>query len=302
MLLKLLKTILTKINIMKPDSSTIQKASGNINSSITQVTVTNNAMTEQQMTDLCLRLIDEKLQPLREDARNTLRLLISEFSCELFERIGKLEGNIELLNSFAKPSVELALGESLMGYSQRPSDRHKRLLIETMIERLKVDDVSTKAILLDRIRLGIPQLTINQIDMIAIMVFTDLMVSCDTIEELKDYFRQLNPIVENASALTSVDFLYLQHTEFFYRISFAGRMDIIGDKLSRTYKTFFGIDGIEDLKKMLSEVNPLWQTLFNLIIDNEMGCYSPTATGRYLGLIRLSEVLGEELSYEKFMA
>ena len=239
MLLKLLKTILTKINIMKPDSSTIQKASGNINSSITQVTVTNNAMTEQQMTDLCLRLIDEKLQPLREDARNTLRLLISEFSCELFERIGKLEGNIELLNSFAKPSVELALGESLMGYSQRPSDRHKRLLIETMIESLKVDDVSTKAILLDRIRLGIPQLTINQIDMIAIMVFTDLMVSCDTIEELKDYFRQLNPIVENASALTSVDFLYLQHTEFFHRISFAGRMDIIGDKLSRTYKTFF---------------------------------------------------------------
>ena len=171
-----------------------------------------------------------------------------------------------------------------------------------MIERLKVDDVSTKAILLDRIRLGIPQLTINQIDMIAIMVFTNLMVSCATIEELKDYFRQLNPIVENASALTSVDFLYLQHTEFFHRISFAGRMDIIGDKLSRTYKTFFGIDGIEDLKKMLSEVNPLWQTLFDLIIDNEMGCYSPTAMGRYLGLIRLSEVLGEELSYEKFMA
>ena len=94
MLLKLLKTILTKINIMKPDSSTIQKASGNFNSSITQVTVTYNAMTEQQMTDLCLRLIDEKLQPLREDARNTLRLLISEFSCELFERIGKLEGNL----------------------------------------------------------------------------------------------------------------------------------------------------------------------------------------------------------------
>lgn len=302
MLLKLLKTILTRINIMKSDSNTIQKASGNFNSSIIQVKGTYNAMTEQQMTDLCLRLIDEKLQPLREDARNTLRLLISEFSCELFERIGKLEGSMELLNSFAKPSVELALGESLMGYSQRPSDRHKRLLIETMIERLKVDDVSTKAILLDRIRLGIPQLTINQIDMIAIMVFTDLIVSCDTIEELKDYLRQLNPIVENASALTSVDFLYLQHTEFFHRISFAGRMDIIGDKLSRTYKTFFGIDGIEDLKNMLSEVNPLWQTLFNLIINNEMGSYSPTATGRYLGLIRLSEVLDEELSYEDFMA
>lgn len=302
MLLKLLKTILTKINIMKPDSSTIQKASGNINSSIIQVEGTYNAMSEQQMTDLCLKLINDKLQSLREDAHNKLRLQITEFSNDLFEKIGKLEGKMDMLSSFAKPSVELALGESLMGYSQRPSDRHKQLLIQTMIERLKVDDVSTKAILLDRIRLGIPQLTINQIDMIAIMVFTDLMVSCDTIEELKDYFRQLNPIVENASALTSVDFLYLQHTEFFYRISFAGRMDIIGDKLSRTYKTFFGIDGIEDLKKMLSEVNPLWQTLFNLIIDNEMGCYSPTATGRYLGLIRLSEVLGEELSYDKFMA
>ena len=259
-------------------------------------------MSEQQMIDLCLKLINDKLQSLREDAHNKLRLEITKFSNDLFEKIGKLEGKMDMLSSFAKPSVELALGESLMGYSQRPSDRHKQLLIQTMIERLKVDDVSTKAILLDRMRLGIPQLTIHQIDMIALMVFTDLSVSCDSIEELKDFFRQLNPIIENASALTLVDFLYLQHTEFFHRISFAGRMDLIGEKLLRTYKSFFGNEGIEDLKKMLAEVNPQWQTLLNQIIANEMGCYSPTAMGRYLGLIRLSEVLDEELSYEKFMA
>lgn len=301
MLLKLLKTILKKINLMKPDISTEQKASGNINSTIVQVKGTYNAMTEQQMTDLCLKLINDKLQSLREDAHNTLRLQITEFSNDMFERIGKLEGNMELLNSFAKPSVEFALGESLMGYSQRPSDRHKLLLIETMIERLKVDDVSTKAILLDRIRKGIPKLTISQIDMIAIMVFTDLSVSCDSIDELKDFFSQLTPILENASTLTPVDFLYLQHTEFFHRISFARRMDIVGDKLSRTYKSFFGNEGIEDLKKMLYEVNPKWETLFFIITENSMGCYSPTAMGRYLGLIRLSEVCGEELSYEKFM-
>lgn len=302
MLLKLLERILLKINLMKQDSSTIQKANGNINSTIIQVEGTYNAMSEQQMTDLCLKLINDKLQSLREDAHNKLRLQITKFSNDLFEKIGKLEGKMDMLSSFAKPSVELALGESLMGYSQRPSDRHKQLLIQTMIERLKVDDVSTKAILLDRIRLGIPQLTIHQIDMIALMVFTDLSVSCDSIEELKDFFRQLNPIIENASALTLVDFLYLQHTEFFHRISFAGRMDLIGEKLSRTYKSFFGNEGIEDLKKMLAEVNPQWQTLLNQIIANEMGCYSPTAMARYLGLIRLSEVLDEELSYEKFMA
>lgn len=287
---------------MKPDNSNIQKVTGNINSSIIQVEGTYNAMTEQQMTELCLSLINDKLQSLREDAHKTLRLQITEFSNDLFERIGVLEGKMDMLSSFAKPSVELALGESLMGYSQRPSDKHKRLLIETMIERLKAKDISTKAILLDRIRLGIPKLTIDQIDMIALMVFTDLSVSCDSIEELKDFLRQLDPIIENASSLTPVDFLYLQHTEFFHRISFVERMDLIGDKLSRTYKSFFGNDGIEDLKKMFAEVNPQWQTLFSQTIANEMGCYSPTAMGRYLGLIRLSEVCGEELSYEKFMA
>lgn len=302
MLLKLLKIILKKINLMKPDNSNIQKVTGNINSSIIQVEGTYNAMTEQQMTELCLSLINDKLQSLREDAHKTLRLQITEFSNDLFERIGVLEGKMDMLSSFAKPSVELALGESLMGYSQRPSDKHKRLLIETMIERLKAKDISTKAILLDRIRLGIPKLTIDQIDMIALMVFTDLSVSCDSIEELKDFLRQLDPIIENASSLTPVDFLYLQHTEFFHRISFVERMDLIGDKLSRTYKSFFGNDGIEDLKKMFAEVNPQWQTLFSQTIANEMGCYSPTAMGRYLGLIRLSEVCGEELSYEKFMA
>lgn len=160
-----------------------QKAQGNINSTINQINGDYIAMDEGKMTDLCLKLVNDKLHQLREDAHEVLKAQVATFSNELFQRIAKLEGKVETLERFVNPAIQFALSDSLMGYSQRCSDEHKTLLIDSLLERLQVDDVSTKAILLDKIRKGIPDLTLSQIDMLAFLAFRCLKAECKDIKD-----------------------------------------------------------------------------------------------------------------------
>lgn len=213
----------------------IQNAVGNINSTINQINGDYITMDESKMTDLCLKLINDKLQQLRDDAHEVLKAQVTSFSTELYQRIAKMEGKVENLEKFANPAIQFALGESLMGYSQRCSDDHKTLLIDSLLERLQADDVSTKAILLDKIRRGIPNLTLSEVDMLAFLVFKSLTFDCKNIEDLKEGFQELNPIVNNILKMSSLDFYYLQHTDFLHRISFIDNADFIEKTLFETY-------------------------------------------------------------------
>lgn len=258
-------------------------------------------MDEGKMTDLCLKLVNDKLQQLREDAHEVLKAQVASFSNELFQRIVKMEGKVETLEKFANPAIQFALGESLMGYSQRCSEEHKTLLIDSLLERLQVDDISTKAILLDKIRKGIPNLTLSQVDMLAFLVFKCLAFECKDITDLKVVFKDIDVLMDSILKMTSLDFYYLQHTDFVHKVSFVSGADFIEKDLLKRYKFLLEDKSWNSLLTILKEVNPLWQDLFNSLKINDMACFMPTAQGFYLGLIRLSKVLGQKINYDNFL-
>lgn len=278
-----------------------QKVQGNINSTITQINGDYIAMDEGKMTDLCLKLVNDKLQQLRDDAHEMFMAQVASFSNELFQRIAKLEGKVETLERFANPAIQFALSESLMGYSQRCSDEHKTLLIDSLLERLQVDDVSTKAILLDKIRKGIPTLTQSQVDMLAFLVFKRLTFECKDITELKAVFKNIDILLGSILKMTSLDFYYLQHTDFVHKFSFASGAGFIEKDLLEQYKYLLEDKSWNSLLTILKEVNPLWSDLFNSLKNNDMDCFMPTAQGFYLGLIRLSKVLDQRINYDIFL-
>lgn len=278
-----------------------QKAQGNINSTINQINGDYIAMDEGKMTDLCLKLVNDKLHQLREDAHEVLKAQVATFSNELFLRIAKLEGKVEILERFANPAIQFALSDSLMGYSQRCSDEHKTLLIDSLLKRLQVDDVSTKAILLDKIRKGIPDLTLSQIDMLAFLAFRCLKAECKDIKDLKNSFKDIDVLMRNILKMSSLDYLYLQHTDFVHRISFISKADFIEKDLLERYDYLLEDKSWNNMLTILMEVDPLWSDMFDSIKNNNMACFWPTAQGFYLGLIRLSKVVNQQFDYENFL-
>lgn len=245
-----------------------QKAQGNINSTINQINGDYIAMDEGKMTDLCLKLVNDKLHQLREDAHEVLKAQVATFSNELFQRIAKLEGKVETLERFVNPAIQFALSDSLMGYSQRCSDEHKTLLIDSLLERLQVDDVSTKAILLDKIRKGIPDLTLSQIDMLAFLAFRCLKAECKDIKDLKNSFKDIDVLMRNILKMSSLDYLYLQHTDFVHRISFISKADFIEKDLLERYDYLLEDKSWNNMLTILMEVNPLWSDMFDSIKNN----------------------------------
>lgn len=278
-----------------------QKAQGNINSTITQINGDYIAMDEGKMTDLCLKLVNDKLHQLREDAYEVLKAQVATFSNELFLRIAKLEGKVETLERFANPAIQFALSDSLMGYSQRCSDEHKTLLIDSLLERLQVDDVSTKAILLDKIRKGIPDLTLSQIDMLAFLAFRCLKAECKDIKDFKNSFKDIDVLMRSILKMSSLDYLYLQHTDFVHRISFIPKADFIEKDLLERYDYLLEDKSWNNMLTILMEVDPLWSDMFDSIKNNNMACFWPTAQGFYLGLIRLSKVVNQPFDYENYL-
>lgn len=278
-----------------------QKALGNMNSTIYQINGDYIAMDEGKMTNLCMNLVNDKLQQLREDAHEEFKSQVASFSNVLFERIVKMEGKVEILEKFANPAIQFALGESLNGYSQRCSDEHKTLLIDSLLERLQVEDVSTKAILLDKIRKGIPNLTLSQIDMLAFLVFKSLKTECNNINDLKSCFKDIDVLKNGILKMSSLDYLYLQHTDFVYRISFISNADFIEKDLLRQYDYLLEDKSWNNMLAILMEVDPLWSNLFDSIRNNNMACFELTAQGFYLGLIRLSKVVNQQFDYDNFL-
>lgn len=278
-----------------------QKALGNMNSTIYQINGNYIAMDEGKMIKLCLKLVDDKLKQLKEDAHKELKVQVASFSNELFQRIVKMEGKVEILERFANPAIQFALGESLNGYSRRCSDEHKTLLIDSLLERLQVEDVSTKAILLDKIRKGIPELTLSQIDMLAFLAFRCLEVKCKNVDELKNSFECIDILMKGILKMSSLDYLYLQHTDFVYQISYVSKADFIERDLLKQYDYLLEDKSWNNMLAILMEVNPLWSDMFDSIRNNNMACFRLTAQGFYLGLIRLSKVVNQQFDYENFL-
>lgn len=278
-----------------------QKAVGICNSTINQINGDYVTMDEGKMTDLCLKLVNDKLQQLREDAHEALKAQVASFSNELFQRIVKMEGKVETLEKFANPAIQFALSESLMGYSQRCSEEHKTLLIDSLLERLQVDDVSTKAILLDKIRKGIPNLTLPQVDMLAFLAFRGLKAECKDTKDLKECFKGIDALRIGILKMSSLDYLYLQHTDFVHRISYIPNADFIEKDILERYDYLLEDKSWNSMLTIIKEVDPLWPDVFDSIRNNDMACFLPTAQGFYLGLIRLSKVLDQHLNYDDFL-
>ena len=278
-----------------------QKAVGICNSTINQINGDYVTMDEGKMTDLCLKLVNDKLRQLREDAHEVLKAQVASFSNELFQRIVKMEGKVETLEKFANPAIQFALEESLMGYSKRYSYDHKTLLIDSLLERLRVDDISTKAILLDKIRKGIPNLTLSQVDMLAFLAFRGLKAECKDTEDLKECFKGIDALRNGILKMSSLDYLYLQHTDFVHRISFISNADFLEKDILERYGYLLEDKSWNSMHALIREVNPLWSNVFDSIRNNDMACFLPTTHGFYLGLIRLSKVLDKQLNYDNFL-
>ena len=121
-------------------------AFGNINSTITQVNI--EGLSREEIEQLCLKLINEKMVILRNDAAEIFKGQIKEFVELFYLRLAEIADSHDLLNKMRTPAFQFALDEALLIYSKHPSMEEKELQVELLIDKIKTDDNTTKGIII----------------------------------------------------------------------------------------------------------------------------------------------------------
>lgn len=272
-------------------------AIGNINSTITQVNI--EGLSKEEIEQLCLKLINDKMIILRNDAAELLREQVEEFVELFYHRLADMAKSQNVVNRLRTPAVQFALDEALLIYSKHPSIEEKEMQVELLIDKIQTDDNTTKGIIIDAARLELCNLTNAQISLLALLVICRKVLDCKDRDRLFSFFKDLGNLLNDIEPMERVDYAYLRNTNCLYRISFVPEADFIEKTMFESYAERLGLGTEDEFKSYLNSTNPLWSTILERIKKNDMACYKPTAVGFYIGLKRLSKVLGWELDFEE---
>ena len=272
-------------------------AIGNFGSHITQVNI--EGLSRDEIEQLCLKLINEKMIILRNDAAELLREQVEEFVELFYHRLADIAKSQNVVNRLRTPAVQLALDEALLIYSKHPSIEEKEMQVELLIDKIQTDDNTTKGIIIDAARLELCNLTNAQISMLALIIICNKVYDCNDRGELFSFFQDLGKLLNDIESMERVDYAYLQNTNCLHRISFVPEADFIEKTMFESYGERLGLATEDDFKGYLNTTNPLWSTILERIKKYDMACYKPTAVGFYIGLKRLSKVLGYEFEFDQ---
>ena len=272
-------------------------AIGNFGSHITQVNI--EGLSRDEIEQLCLKLINEKMIILRNDAAELLREQVEEFVELFYHRLADIAKSQNVVNRLRTPAVQFALDEALLIYSKHPSIEEKEMQVELLIDKIQTDDNTTKGIIIDAARLELCNLTNAQISMLALIIICNKVYDCNDRGELFSFFQDLGKLLNDIESMERVDYAYLQNTNCLHRISFVPEADFIEKTMFESYGERLGLATEDDFKGYLNTTNPLWSTILERIKKYDMACYKPTAVGFYIGLKRLSKVLGYEFEFDQ---
>ena len=100
-------------------------ALGNFNSHITQINI--NGSSKEEIEQLCLKLINDQMSILRDDAAEIFKNQVREYAELFYRQLLKMPEGVDVVNRLKTPAVQFALDESLMIYSKHPSVDEKEL-------------------------------------------------------------------------------------------------------------------------------------------------------------------------------
>lgn len=272
-------------------------AFGNINSNITQINIEGLSIEEVQQ--LCLRLINEQMIRLREDAAEIFKNQVNDFVDYFYQCLAEIATSHDVLSKLKTPAVQFAIDESLLIYAKHPTLEEKELQVELLIDKIQTDENTTKGIIIDAARLELCNLTNYQISLLAFLVISGLKYDSQDKNELFAFFQKIGALLNDIQSLGKIDYAYLQHTNCLHRISFVKNADFIEKNMFDKYAERTESSTIDDFKCYLNTICPLWSSVLDKIKINNMACYKPTAVGFYIGLKRLSKVLDTELDFEE---
>lgn len=188
-----------KREISNLENSTAYQAGGDI--------VVNHGLKANDVIAIVKTVVASELAIYTQKAEGKAEERLKKFSVDL---VGKLAEKVsERLDRFNEPSLQFAVREAALGYVRSGSEVDENNLIDLMIERVKVEEHSTKQKLIDQAIKIVPTLSAESLAMLSLLAFRQLSFNGNKSEYIK-WVASVDNVIDVVSSIASLDIEYLQ--------------------------------------------------------------------------------------------
>lgn len=206
------------------------------NSHQIQAQTVNIGMSYTEVKNLCQDLIQSELDTYKQDAFVEAEKRFNKISDRLLERLSQLEDSTR--QRFQEPSIQFAVNETMKEYIRSGKEELGDDLIDLMIERLKVEEHTTKQSLIDEARQILPKLSNSAVAVLAMLTFVKLIFH----RERTEFVRILEKLTSLAGELgtpQSLDIAYLEQARCGQSLSFVTSNKNFVEEMKNTYDVLF---------------------------------------------------------------
>ena len=161
--------------------------------------------------DEVLRLVHELLKPelalCKQEAEKKVLERVEVMNNKLLERLMQVEAVVR--QRFQEPAIQFAVHETMTEYILSGKEELSDDLIDLMIERLQVEEYSTKQALIDDVRHILPKLPASAAAILAMLAFVKIIETRPRTQFI-DCLKKLSPLLGQLRDLRSLDVAYLE--------------------------------------------------------------------------------------------
>lgn len=135
---------------------------------------------------------------------------LNQFSNDLAQIL--YEKVADKLDRFSEPSLQFAVREAALSYVKSGNASDERTLIDLMIERVKVDEHTTKQKLIDQAIRIVPTLSSECLALLSLFVFRSLTFTGDRVA-YERWIDSVGPVLKGIQNVTTLDIEYLKQAD-----------------------------------------------------------------------------------------
>lgn len=168
--------------------------------------ILNYGLSASDVVAIVKEVVASELAIYSQDAEKKAVERLNHFSDDL---VGQLAEKVsERLDRFNEPSLQFAVKEAALSYVKSGKETDEKALIDLMIERVRVDEHSTKQKLVDQAIKIVPNLSAECLALLSIIVFRFLTFAGGRVA-LEKWIQSVEPVLETLRNVSSLDIEYL---------------------------------------------------------------------------------------------
>lgn len=208
-------------------------------------------MSYSDVKDLCTTLIQSELALYTQHANLEAQQRFNNILNKLLDAMSKIDEKYR--SRFQEPAIQFAANETFKEYIRSGKEDLSDDLIDLMIERICVEEYSTKQALIDEARQVLPKLSSTTVAILAILTFSKLIIKnkkSDFIARL----QKLSPLLHDIGNPHSIDIAYLEQARCGQSLSFVKASDEFAEMMQKKYSALFTHPiPIDEFKKIVEE-------------------------------------------------